>query len=81
LACFNEGTSLLAVLVVFPILGFMAKIGNTTIDHVAAGGPGLVFVAIPSAINEMPLSSFWSILFFLMLLFIGLDSQVNFIIN
>lgn len=37
-------------------------------------GPGLVFIVYPEAIATMKGSVFWSIIFFLMLITLGLDS-------
>lgn len=52
----------------------MAHKQNKTIDQVGLEGPGLVFVVYPEAIATMDFSAFWAIVFFLMLITLGLDS-------
>ncbi|XP_030848361.1 LOW QUALITY PROTEIN: sodium-dependent dopamine transporter-like [Strongylocentrotus purpuratus] len=71
----NCCTSFLAGFVVFAVLGYMAKRNNQSIDEVATEGPGLVFVTYPEALATMPGANVWSVLFFLMLLTLGLDSS------
>ena len=44
---------------------------------VVLAGPGLVFIVYPQAIATMPGSTFWALLFFMMLLTLGLDSSVR----
>ena len=73
LAFFNEATCLLAGILIFSILGFMSQSTGLSIDQVSDSGPGLAFIVYPNAINKLPFAPFWYVMFFLMLLFIGLD--------
>ncbi|XKL68555.1 hypothetical protein PGB90_004046 [Kerria lacca] len=73
-SCINCLTSFLAGFVIFSVLGYMAHIQNKSIADVGLEGPGLVFIVYPEAIARMTGSVFWAIIFFLMLITLGLDS-------
>ncbi|EAT37969.1 AAEL010106-PA [Aedes aegypti] len=74
-SCINSATSFVAGFVIFSVLGYMAHASGQDIEDVATEGPGLVFVVYPAAIATMPGSIFWALIFFMMLLTLGLDSS------
>ena len=55
----------------------MATQQEKSVAEVAQAGPGLLFLAYPSGILQIPYSQVWSMLFFSMVLFLGVDSQVS----
>ncbi|XP_045474082.1 sodium-dependent dopamine transporter isoform X2 [Harmonia axyridis] len=71
----NSATSFVAGFVIFSVLGYMAHSAGIPIQEVATEGPGLVFIVYPAAIATMPGSIFWALIFFMMLLTLGLDSS------
>ncbi|MCD4824452.1 MAG: sodium-dependent transporter [Phycisphaerae bacterium] len=76
------GTSFVAGLAVFATLGGMAyasqQAGNAVpVEGVADKGPGLVFVAFPYALAQLPYAAWFSTLFFASLLLLGIDSAFS----
>ncbi|KAK4882997.1 hypothetical protein RN001_006316 [Aquatica leii] len=71
----NMFTSVYAGFAIFGMLGFLAKQLDVPIEKVATTGPGLAFVAYLEALLRIPFPHLWSMLFFIMLLSLGLGSQ------
>ena len=73
----NSLTSFYSGFVIFTYLGYMAASMNKEIQNVASEGYGLVFQVYPEAIATLPFAKFWSLLFFVMLITLGIDSAMG----
>jgi SNF family Na+-dependent transporter len=70
----NVIASFLAGLTVFASLGHLSLLVDKPISEVAQDGMGLSFIAYPEILSALPASTFFSIVFFLMIINLGLDS-------
>uniref|UniRef100_A0A4W6FAN7 Transporter n=1 Tax=Lates calcarifer TaxID=8187 RepID=A0A4W6FAN7_LATCA len=75
LCTLNSLTSFVAGFAVFSVLGFMSHELGVDIAVVAESGPGLAFIAYPQAVAMMPLPQLWAAFFFIMIIFLGVDSE------
>ncbi|XP_038610042.1 sodium-dependent noradrenaline transporter [Tachyglossus aculeatus] len=73
----NCVTSFISGFAIFSILGYMAHEHKVKIEDVATEGAGLVFILYPEAISTLSGSTFWAVVFFIMLLTLGIDSAMG----
>jgi NSS family neurotransmitter:Na+ symporter len=73
----NCGFSILAGVMIFSVLGYMAAEQGKPLTEVVSAGVGLAFVTLPAAINLLPAPYILGPLFFLALVVAGLSSQIS----
>lgn len=75
-------TSFIGGIAIFATIGGMAHITSQAgqpvpVNEVINGGPGLAFVAFPYALAQLPGAAWWSLIFFFMLVTLGIDSAFS----
>lgn len=73
----NGLTSLLVGVFAFATLGNIALEQGKSVEDVISDGPGLIFVVYPQVMAKMPAPQMWAVMFFFILLCLGLNSQVR----
>jgi len=73
----NCGFSIVAGILIFSILGYMAQEQGKPLTEVVTAGVGLAFVTIPAAINLLPAPYILGPVFFLALVVAGLSSHIS----
>ena len=70
----NSATSMYAGVVVFGVVGFIAKEKGVDVADVITAGPGLAFIVYPEAVTVMDVSPLFSFMFFFMLILLAISS-------
>jgi NSS family neurotransmitter:Na+ symporter len=74
----NNATSFIGGFAVFSTLGYYAQQSGLPVSEVVKSGPHLAFVTYPTIISMLPFAaSIFGVLFFLMLLTLGIDSAFS----
>lgn len=76
IVCITCFTAIYCGFVIFAVLGVMAEAMGVDVKDVASDGAGLAFIVYPEAVTTMPFSPAWSILFFMMVLSLGIGTQI-----
>lgn len=70
----NFLTGIISTMVVFSYLGYFSQLTKTPINELPIEGMDLAFITYPAALSSLPYPKVWIFIFFLTLLFIGIDS-------
>ena len=69
--------SLVGGVTVFSVLGYLSQLTGKPIPEIVQSGSTLAFIVYPEAIATMPMPWLWNSLFFLMLFFLGITSEIG----
>jgi hypothetical protein len=61
---------------VFSYLGYLSHTTGQEISEIIQAGQGLAYVVYPYAVTTIKGAPFWAILFFVMMIVLGLDTMV-----
>lgn len=73
------GCGMLCSIINFCFLGHVSFVSKIPIDNLPLKGTDLAFITYPSALTLLPYPNLWAIVFFIMLITLGIDSQVKII--
>lgn len=69
--------AIMCAVINFCFLGHVSHLVGISIDDLPLKGTDLAFITYPSALSLLPYPNLWSVLFFFMLITLGIDSQVK----
>ena len=75
----NSLTSFYAALTVFTFIGHVAHVLKLDVENVTTQSVSLAFVAYPGLLNLLDGKNFWAVIFFTMLVTLGVDSAFGYI--
>jgi solute carrier family 6 (neurotransmitter transporter, taurine) member 6 len=70
---------ILSAISVFMYVGHLAHKKNIAISDMNLSGAELTFVIFPMALNLMPFGNLWAVMFFFMMVCLGLDSMFAYV--
>ena len=68
-------TGMVASVIIFGYLGYFCEKYSLKIEHLEISGPGLLFITMPACLSTMFWPALWVVLFFVTMVFIGIDSE------